>query len=228
MRAHTYRHLLFDKEAKSHTGEKTTSSANSAGGTGWLREENWSLILVSHTAQNLSRSPDTLNLNRTPIGQTFRPTTDKWGHVEQKDFWTEEHYHSSAPAAYRMGKILTIRLTVTDIRLVLRIYKELKKLNTKKSYNHIQKWGLKLNRVKIWNTNKWEIFFKMFAVLSHQENADLNFEISSYLVRMAKIKKQFEWQQTLRSLWEKEGSSSLLTEVETSAATEESSRKIPQ
>lgn len=68
----------------------------------------------------------------------------------------------------------------------------------------------------------------MFAVLSHQENADLNFEISSYLVRMAKIKKQFEWQQTLRSLWEKEGSSSLLTEVETSAATEESSRKIPQ
>lgn len=93
------------------------------------------MIPVSHTEQNLSRSPDTLNLNRTPIGQTFRPTTDKWGHVEQKDFWTEEHYHSSAPAAYRMGKILTS--SVTDIRLVLRIYKELKKLNTKNSYNHI-------------------------------------------------------------------------------------------
>lgn len=69
--------------------------------------------------------------NRTDIQTNNWQVGPRW----TERFLSRRTLSFKCTGCLQMGKILTS--SVTDIRLELRIYKELKKLNTKKSYNHI-------------------------------------------------------------------------------------------
>lgn len=138
MCAYTYRHLIFDKEVKmSHWRKDHIFSQQHW----WDWTAAWRGLKLDSCLSHWTKpqqKPWHPESNKFSEEKTFEyrklvPKQDpnrtdiqtKWGHVKQKDFCTEGHYHSSAPAGYRMGEILTS--STSDIRLVFRIYKELKK-----------------------------------------------------------------------------------------------------
>jgi hypothetical protein len=62
----------------------------------------------------------------------------------------------------------------SDRGLISNIYKELKKVDSRKSNNPIKKMGLKAKqRILTWGIpNGWEAPEKMFSILNHQRNAN--------------------------------------------------------
>jgi hypothetical protein len=65
----------------------------------------------------------------------------------------------------------------SDRGLTSNIYKELKKVDSIKSNNHIKKWGSELNKdfsPEGYRPNGREAPEKMFNILNHQENANQN------------------------------------------------------
>jgi type II secretory pathway component PulC len=78
-----------------------------------------------------------------------------------------------------------------DKGVISRIYKELQKLNTKRTNNPFNKWANVLNKQfskdKVQMINKY--MMKLFTVISYKGNANQNdTEIPSHPVRMAIIK----------------------------------------
>ena len=61
----------------------------------------------------------------------------------------------------------------TDKRLISRIYKELLKLNTHKTDNHIKKWVEDMDRhLQCRRTNGYQTHEKMFIITSHQGDSN--------------------------------------------------------
>jgi hypothetical protein len=75
-------------------------------------------------------------LNRTPINQEIRARIDKWNCIKLKNFCI------SKEKVTRIKRQPTEWETVPlmDRGLVYRMYKELKKLNSKRTSNPINKW----------------------------------------------------------------------------------------
>jgi hypothetical protein len=79
-----------------------------------------------------------------------------------------------------------------DRRLISRIYRELKKLNTKRTNDPTNKWANKLNQQHIHErrTNVQQIHEKPFNIVSHQEyRSQMTLRFHPTPVRMASIKK---------------------------------------
>ena len=82
-------------------------------------------------------------LNRTPMTQTLRlKKNDKWDLRKVKSF--KRHSQQDKSTIYRLGKKFTN--PTFNRGLISKICMELKKLNSKKTINQIQKWGTELNR----------------------------------------------------------------------------------
>jgi hypothetical protein len=73
-------------------------------------------------------------LNRTPMAQALRSTIDKWDLMKPKSFCkAKDTALSIGMAAYRLGK----DLHKPNRKLICKIYKELKKLDTNNPNNPV-------------------------------------------------------------------------------------------
>jgi hypothetical protein len=84
-------------------------------------------------------------LNRTPMAQALRSTIDKWDLMELKSFCKAKDTVNRTK--WQPTKWEKIFISPTSGRgLMSKIYKELKKLDSKKPNNPILKWGTGLER----------------------------------------------------------------------------------
>ena len=113
--------------------------------------------LKSKWIKDLNIKPDTLNLieekvgksleligtggnflNRTPMAHALRSRIDKWDLMKLESFCKAKDTVNKT--TYRLGKNIFTNSTSNR-----GIYRELKKLITKKPNNPIKKWGIELN-----------------------------------------------------------------------------------
>ena len=118
----------------------------------------------------------------------------------------------------------------SDRGLISNIYKELKKVDSKKSNNPIKKWG--------WGVNKEFLFEeyriaekhlkKIFKILNHQGNANQkNPEIPPHTSQNG-LDQNFRWLQMLARMWRKRNSPPLLVGLQAYTTTLEISLVVPQ
>ena len=92
----------------------------------------------------MGNSPDCIGtrenfLNRTPTIQAPRSTINKWDIMKLKSFFTaKDNINRTKQQPTEWEKIFT--KVTSDRRLISKIYKELKKLDTNKPNNPIKKW----------------------------------------------------------------------------------------
>lgn len=115
-----------------------------------------------------------------------RPVIDKWDLKKFKGFCTAKeivYLVKRQPKKIREN-IHTGR--IAERVLMSRIYKELKKLNTKTACNQLlKKWSMELNSGLSKEETEWIIkTSKVFGTLSFQKNANYsNLKISSYSIQ---------------------------------------------
>ena len=120
--------------------------------------------LKSKWIKDLNIKPDTLNLieekvgksleligtggnflNRTPMAHALRSRIDKWDLMKLESFCkAKDIVNKTNQQPTDWEKIFTN--PTSNRGLISKIYKELKKLITKKPNNPIKKWGIELNR----------------------------------------------------------------------------------
>jgi len=84
-------------------------------------------------------------LIRTPVAQSLRSRIDKWDLLKLESFCkAKDIVTKTNQQPTDWGKIFTN--PTSDRGLISKIYKELKKLTSKKPNYPIKKWGLQLNR----------------------------------------------------------------------------------
>ena len=171
IKPHTYGHLIFDKDRKNIQWKKE-SIFNKWCWSNWLSVCRRMKIdpylspctkLKSKWIKDLNIKPDTLNLieekvgksleligtggnflNRTPMAHALRSRIDKWDLMKLESFCKAKDIVNKTnwqPTDWE--KIFTN--PTSDRGLISKIYKELKKLITKKPNNPIKTWGIELN-----------------------------------------------------------------------------------
>ena len=84
-------------------------------------------------------------LGRTPVAQTLKSTINKWDLLKLRSFCkAKDTVTKTKRLLSDWEKIFTN--PSSDKGLISKIYKELKKLDTKTLINPIKKWGTELNR----------------------------------------------------------------------------------
>jgi hypothetical protein len=86
LKPHTYRHLIFDKDAKIYNGKKKASSINGDGLAGCLYYKNERdpylvpcTMLKSKWFKDLNIKPNTLNLIEEKVGKSLELIGTGWG-----------------------------------------------------------------------------------------------------------------------------------------------------
>jgi hypothetical protein len=164
--------LCLTKTPKTCDGEKTASSTNIAGKSGYPSVKKLKLdpclspctSINSKWIKHLNIRPETLKLlkegsgntlelidivkdflNRTPAAQQVRERMDKWDFIKVKSFCTTKEMVSILKIPPKSGRKYWPSIYQTR-ELITRIYKELKKLNPPKINEPIKKWATELNR----------------------------------------------------------------------------------
>jgi hypothetical protein len=83
--------------------------------------------------------------NRTPADQQLRERMDKWDFIKLKSFCTTKDMVCKLKTPPRERENIFVSYT-SDKRLITRIYREQKKLNSPIINEPIKKWANKLNR----------------------------------------------------------------------------------
>ena len=84
-------------------------------------------------------------LDITSVAQTMRETINKWDILKLRSFCkAKDIVNKTKQQPTEWEKIFTN--PTSDRGLISKIYKELKKLDTKRSHNPIKKWSTDLNR----------------------------------------------------------------------------------
>jgi hypothetical protein len=84
-------------------------------------------------------------LSRTPAAQQLRERMNKWDYMKLKSFCiTKEMVFKSKKPPIEWKKIFASY--ISDKGLIRRIYRELKKLNSRKNSEPKKKWATELNR----------------------------------------------------------------------------------
>jgi hypothetical protein len=130
-------------------------------------------------------------LNRTAMACAVRSRINKWGLMKLQSFCkAKDTINKTKRPPTDWEKIFTY--LKSDRGLISNIYKELKKVHSRKSNNPIKKWGSELN--KEFSPEEYQMAEKNFKKCSAsliiremQIKTTLNFHLTP--VRMAKIKK---------------------------------------
>jgi hypothetical protein len=115
-------------------------------------------------------------LNRTAMAFAVRSRIDKWDLIKLQSFCKAKDTvnKTKRPPPTVWERIFTY--PKSDRGLISNIYKELKKVDSRKSNNPIKKWGSKLN--KEFSSEEYQMsekhLKKMFNILNHQGNANQN------------------------------------------------------
>jgi hypothetical protein len=172
MKPHNYNQLLFDKGAKNIRWRKS-SLFNKNCWEKWLavcKKLKLDPCISSYTNINskwikdLNIKPQTLKLiqervgntlelvgigknflNGTQAAQQLRDNTDKWDLIKLKSFCSSKEMVSKLKRTPTEWEKIFASYT-SDKRLITRIYRELKKLNSPKTNEPIKKWASELNR----------------------------------------------------------------------------------
>jgi hypothetical protein len=116
----------------------------------WIKDINIKPDALNLTEEKVGKSLELIGtgenfLNRTPVAQTLRSRIDKWDLIELESFCkTKDIINKTNQKPTDWGKIFTN--PTSDRGLISKIYKELKKLTTKKPNNPIKKLGIELNQ----------------------------------------------------------------------------------
>jgi hypothetical protein len=84
-------------------------------------------------------------LSRTQVSQQLRQKIDKWGYMKLKSLCTTKEMVSKLKRPPIDWEKIFARYT-SDKALITRMYVELKKLNSPKTYDPIKKWATEPNR----------------------------------------------------------------------------------
>jgi hypothetical protein len=87
------------------------------------------------------------------VAQQLREKMDKWNYMKLKSFCTKEMVSELKRPPTEWEKIFASY--TTDKRLITRICRELKKLNSPKINDPIKKWPSELNRIFQRKKTKW-------------------------------------------------------------------------
>jgi hypothetical protein len=115
-------------------------------------------------------------LNRTAMACAVRLRIDKWNPIKLQSFCkSKDTVNKTKRPPTDWERIFTN--PKSNRGLIFNIYKELKKLDSRKSNNPIKKWGSELN--KKFSTEEYRMAEnhlkkKMFNILNHQGNANQN------------------------------------------------------
>jgi hypothetical protein len=82
-------------------------------------------------------------LNRTPMAYALRSRIDKWHLIKLQSCKAKDTVNKTKRPPTDWERIFTYP---KSDRLISNIYKELKKVDSRKSNNPIKKWGTELNR----------------------------------------------------------------------------------
>jgi hypothetical protein len=120
---------------------------------------------VGNTLELISIGKDFLN--GPPAAQQLRDSIDKWDFIQLKSFGsTKEIVSKLKRPPTKWEKIFASYLS--DKRLITRIYREVKKLNSLKINEPIKKWASELNRTfSKRNSNGQKKHEKMLTISSH-------------------------------------------------------------
>jgi hypothetical protein len=83
-------------------------------------------------------------LNRTPTACTVRSRINKWDLKKLQRFCKQRTLSIRQKGHQQIGKSFTNPKSIRG--LISKIYKELKKLDSRKPNNHFKKWGTELNK----------------------------------------------------------------------------------
>ena len=98
-------------------------------------------------------------INRTPIVYALRSRIDKWDLVKLQSFCkAKDTIKRANRQPTNWEKIFTN--PTSDRGLISNIYKELKKLNSRKTNNPIKKWGTELKNSHLKNFRWWRSILK--------------------------------------------------------------------
>ena len=116
----------------------------------WIKDLNINPVTLNPMEEKVGSSLECISmgdyfLNIIPVVQTLRLTINKWNLIKLKSFCkAKDTVNSTKQQPTGWEKIFTN--PAYDRELISKIYKELKKLDTKKPNNQIKKWGTDLNR----------------------------------------------------------------------------------
>jgi hypothetical protein len=96
---------------------------------------------------------------------------DKWDFIKLKSFWTTKEIVSKLKRSPTESEKISVSYT-SDKRLITRIYRELKKLNSPKINKPENKWATELNRT--FSKEEIQMAKKLLTISSHKGNANQN------------------------------------------------------
>jgi hypothetical protein len=188
------------RELKPSSGKKTAFSTNGAGTTGGYHVEecelihSYLLVLRSNLSGLIHIKPDIVKLieekvgksledmgtgekflNRIALACAVRSRIDKWDLIKLQSFCkAKDTVNKTERPPTDWERIFTN--PKSDRGLISNIYKELKKVDSRKSNNPIKKWGSELN--KKFSPEEYQMaekhLKKMSNMLNHQGNANQN------------------------------------------------------
>jgi hypothetical protein len=95
------------------------------------------------------------SLSRTPAAQQLRERMDKWDYMKLKSFCTTIEMISKLKRPLTEWEKIFVSCT-SDKALITRIYRELKKLNSPKINEPINKWATELTELFQKKKSKWQ------------------------------------------------------------------------
>ena len=160
----------------------------------WIKDLNINLTTLNLIEEKVGSSLQDIGtgdhfLGRTPVAQTIRESMNKWDLLKLRSFCEGKNTVSKIkrlPSDWE--RIFTH--PSSDKGLISKIYKELKKLDTKTLINPIKKWGADLNREFSKEELRMAKRHLRSCSTSDQRNANQNnFEISSYTCQNSQTQK---------------------------------------